>query len=129
MNTRFHTGMKWTPRILAIVFILFLALFALDVFGAYNTIWETAVALFMHLIPNFLLLIALGIAWRWPTAGGSLFILLGIVSIFAFDTTRMISTLLIVTVPPIVIGVLFILYGLLLEQETISGETRSRAAA
>ncbi len=129
MNTRREQWLKWTPRILAIVFILFLALFALDVFGMYNTIWETTVALFMHLIPNFLLLIALIIAWRWPVPGGSLFILLGIASIFAFDTTRMISTLLMITLPPVVIGVLFIVYGLLHEQAQLSGETRSRAAA
>lgn len=68
----------WTPRVLTILFTAFLALFALDVFGEDYTFWETLVALFMHLIPNFLLIILLVIAWKWERVGGVLFIGLGL---------------------------------------------------
>ena len=55
----------WTPRVLTIAFILFLGLFALDVFGEGYGFWGTLVALLMHLIPNFVVLAVLIIAWRW----------------------------------------------------------------
>ena len=46
----------WLPRILAILYILFIALFALDVFGAGYSPLETVIALFMHLVPNYILI-------------------------------------------------------------------------
>ena len=69
--------LTWTPRVLAILFALFISLFALDVFGEGYTFWETLWALLMHLVPTFLVLIALTIAWRWAWLGGILFLALG----------------------------------------------------
>lgn len=74
----------WTPRVLVILFTAFISLFALDVFAEGYTFWETLVALFMHLIPTFLLIIALVVAWRWERVGGLLFIGLGILFLFWF---------------------------------------------
>ena len=54
----------WTPRILGILFALFLSMFALDVFGEGYGFWGTLLALFMHLIPVYVLLIGLALAWR-----------------------------------------------------------------
>ena len=54
----------WTPRILCILFAVFVSLFALDVFGEGYDFWETIVALVMHLIPTGIILISLAIAWR-----------------------------------------------------------------
>ena len=54
--------LKWTPRVLTILFILFMAIFALDVFGEYS-FPLILVALFMHLIPNFILIGVLLVAW------------------------------------------------------------------
>lgn len=98
----------WLPRILAVLFILFISLFALDVFSEYQTIAEIALALFMHLIPSFLLIIATVIAWRWRFMGGILFVLLGTVSIFFFNSYEHILTFLLVSLPPILLGLLFI---------------------
>jgi hypothetical protein len=64
----------WTPRILGILFALFLSIFALDVFGAGYGFWGTLLALFMHLIPVFVLLIGLALAWRWEWVGALMFI-------------------------------------------------------
>jgi hypothetical protein len=55
----------WTPRILGILFALFVSIFALDVFGAGYGFWETILALLIHLVPVSILLIGLAIAWRW----------------------------------------------------------------
>jgi hypothetical protein len=63
----------WTPRVLTILFILFLALFALDVFGEGYGFWETVLALFMHLIPNMVLTVILVLAWRREWIGAVAF--------------------------------------------------------
>ena len=61
--------LRWTPRVLAILFIAFIALFALDVFDAGYNLWETIVGLFMHLLPNLALLAVVILAWRRPWVG------------------------------------------------------------
>ena len=63
----------WTPRALSILFIAFLSLFALDVFGEHLGVWQTALALTMHLIPSFVLIAALVLAWRWEWIGAALY--------------------------------------------------------
>ncbi|MFH1211551.1 MAG: hypothetical protein V1659_01330 [Candidatus Woesearchaeota archaeon] len=68
----------WTPRILAIVFLLFLALFSLDVFEGNYGFWGTLLALFMHNIPVFVLAIVLWASWKREWIGGVVFILAGL---------------------------------------------------
>ena len=68
----------WAPRILAIAFAGFLSLFAADVFGEGHGFWQTVLALLIHLIPTWLVLIVLAIAWRWQRIGAALFIILGL---------------------------------------------------
>src|SRR3974390_3392185 len=63
----------WTPRVLSLAFIAFLSLFALDVFGEHLGFWRTIVALCRHLIPSFVLLAALVLAWRWEWIGAVLY--------------------------------------------------------
>ncbi|MBK8900528.1 MAG: hypothetical protein IPM53_05050 [Anaerolineaceae bacterium] len=76
MNMNGKRILYWLPRVLSIVFALFISLFALDVFGEGYSFWETVLALLMHLIPTFLVLIALIIAWRWERVGALLFVVL-----------------------------------------------------
>jgi hypothetical protein len=59
----------WTPRVLGVLFAGFLSLFALDVFGAGYSVWETVAALLIHLIPTAVLLVVLALSWRWPWVG------------------------------------------------------------
>ena len=63
----------WTPRALSILFIAFLSLFALDVFGEHLGLWRTVLALTMHLIPSFVLIAVLVLAWRWEWIGAALY--------------------------------------------------------
>ncbi len=67
----------WTPRILAILFAIFVSLFALDVFGEGYGFWKTSEALLMHLIPTGILVVVLLLAWRWEWIGAVAFIALG----------------------------------------------------
>ena len=53
-------------RIVAVLGICFISLFAFDVFEAGRPPAEIAVGLFMHLLPSFGLIAVLAVAWRWP---------------------------------------------------------------
>lgn len=77
----------WAPRILAILFILFLAMFSLDIFEGNYGFWGRVLGLFMHNIPALILLIVLIISWKHEIVGGIAFILAGLLYI-AFAITR-----------------------------------------
>lgn len=68
----------WTARVLAIAGILFISMFALDVFVPGEPWHRVAIALFMHLLPSFVLLAILVIAWRVEWLGGAIFVLAGL---------------------------------------------------
>jgi hypothetical protein len=68
----------WLPRVLAIGFIVFISLFALDVFGKGYNFQETLAALIVHLLPTFVLILILIVAWRWEWIGTVLFSLAGV---------------------------------------------------
>jgi hypothetical protein len=94
-----NTFIYWLPRVLSIVFILFISMFALDVFGEPQ--WF--LALLMHLIPSFILLIMTVVAWNHERLGGIIFIIAGF---FMLISSRFES--LILSLPAIAIGVLFV---------------------
>jgi len=73
MNQLSKRALFWTPRALSILFIAFLSLFALDVFDGHSGFWQTVLALTMHLIPSFVLIAALVLAWRWEWIGAALY--------------------------------------------------------
>ena len=108
----------WLPRILCIIAILFISVFALDAFQPELTVWQQIQAFAMHLIPSFILLLILIIAWKWELAGGIVFLIIGIgLSPLVFmHNYRMngsigMSLMIIATItfPFILVGVLFIL--------------------
>jgi hypothetical protein len=68
----------WLPRILCILAILFVSMFALDSFDPRLTIWQQIGGFIMHLIPSFILTLFLFVAWKWELAGGIIFALAGI---------------------------------------------------
>ena len=73
MNTSTKRVLFWTPRILCILLTIFLSMFALDVFSEDYGFWQTIVALLIHFIPTFIVVIALLIGWRWEWIGSVLF--------------------------------------------------------
>jgi hypothetical protein len=88
----------WLPRILSVLFILFISLFALDAFD--DPQWYIAFPI--HLIPTFILLFLTLIAWKRPKFGGLVFCLFGLLSYFIFHT-------LILTLPVLFIGIFYFL--------------------
>ncbi len=78
MNTSIKRVLFWTPRVLCILFAMFLSLFALDVFSEGYGFGETILALLIHLVPVYILVIVLVIAWRWEWVGAILFTALAV---------------------------------------------------
>ena len=79
MRKKINKFIFYTPRILSIIFILFLTMFSLDIFDGTSGFWNIALGLFMHNIPSIILLIILFISWKHEIVGGIAFILAGLV--------------------------------------------------
>ncbi len=109
--------LHWTPRIICILVILLISLFAFDSFVPSLSFWQQIGAFHIHLIPSFVLLAFLIIAWKWELIGGIIFTIIGIAfSPFIFlHNFRMnhsfwmsIGIIMMITVPFIIVGILFI---------------------
>jgi hypothetical protein len=74
MNPILKKILYWTPRVASILFVLFISLFALDVFDTGAGFWETLLALVIHLVPSFILIVALILAWKLEWIGALLYI-------------------------------------------------------
>lgn len=59
----------WTPRILCAGMAIFLSLFALDSFHEGKGIWAGVGAFLVHLVPTYIVLGVLALAWRRPWLG------------------------------------------------------------
>ncbi|MBN1618611.1 hypothetical protein JW887_04725 [Candidatus Dojkabacteria bacterium] len=82
MKSTVSKGLYWTPRILSILFLVFLFLMSLDVFDAELSLWEIVRAFFIHNIPAIVLLIILVISWKYEVVGAVAFFLAGLLYIF-----------------------------------------------
>lgn len=83
-------GLYWTPRLLSILFICFIAMFSLDVFSPGMSFGEIMLALLMHNIPTLVLVVILIISWNYEIVGGICFILAGMLYI-VFALSQQIS--------------------------------------
>jgi hypothetical protein len=111
MNQSFAKIIYWSPRGLGILVVLFVSIFALDVFGEGYSFLETIAALAMHLIPSFVILLVLGIAWRRAWIGGFLFVALGVLYITLFWEPSNLPAYLLISGPLFLVGILFLLDG------------------
>ena len=108
----------WLPRIICILAILFVSMFAFDSFTPELTIWQQLGAFMMHLIPSFVLLAFLLVAWKWELIGGIIFTLIGVglsPFIFLLNHNRnhftvgaSIGVVLAINLPFVIVGILFI---------------------
>jgi hypothetical protein len=106
MTKTWPHNLLWLARILGILFALFLSLFAFDVFEMEGSIWEKIGGFLIHLVPTYLVLIAVAIGWRWPWMGGLLFFALGALYLVVAPVNW--SAYALITGPAALIGVLFL---------------------
>jgi hypothetical protein len=111
---KFH----WIPRILSILAILFISLFAADSFDTNLTWWQQVSGFILHLVPSFILALVLIIAWNKELLGGIIFIVIGFIFtpiVFSMNYRGnhsigiSLSVIAAVTFPFIVVGVLFLI--------------------
>jgi hypothetical protein len=88
----------WTPRILTMLFILLLSLLSLDVVGVGYSFGETLIAFLMHMIPTFIVAIALALAWRRAWLGAMLFGLLTALALVFFGIESWIIALILLVI-------------------------------
>ena len=108
----------WVPRILCVLAILFISMFALDAFEPGLPLSQQILGFLMHMIPSFALLLALVIAWKWEYIGGIIFTIIGLATspfIYSLNYNRSHSAgtsmmiVCIVCLPFFIVGILFIL--------------------
>jgi hypothetical protein len=93
-------------------------MFAADAFAPGLTIWQQLGEFVMHLIPSFILLALLIVAWKWELAGGIIFAVIGLaLSPFVYmhnyamnhSVGMSLGIIAMITLPFFVVGVLFII--------------------
>ncbi len=108
----------WLPRILCILAILFISILAADAFKPGITIWQQLSGFLMQLIPSFILVALLILAWKWERIGGIIFMVIGLaLSPFIFihnynmnhSVGMSLGIIMLITFPFVVVGILFII--------------------
>ena len=103
----------WIPRIVSIVFLLFLTLFSFDVISPGLGFWQIVLGMLMHNIPVFILAIVLWISWKYEIVGGIAFIIAGIAYLISVAMRQpwyiVLSWSMIIAGPAFVIGILFLM--------------------
>lgn len=98
----------WSPRILGILFAIFISLFALDVFGEGYGFWDTLLALAMHMIPTLIAVLALVVAWRWARVGAIVYIALAALYLMMSHGESFV-----LSIPLFLLGILFLVQWIL----------------
>lgn len=84
LDRRLAGWVYWAPRVAGIVIILFISLFALDVFTPGVPLGEVLFGLLMHLIPSIVLAVILALAWKWEWIGFWFFLLAALLFLLTF---------------------------------------------
>lgn len=98
----------WAPRILSLLFVLFLSLFSLDVFGEYTGL-TVILPLLIHLIPSFILLAGVIFAWKHDLVGAIIFIGFALIYILMVGFNRPWSWYAGISGPTAIVGFLYFL--------------------
>lgn len=92
----------WTPRILGILYVAFIALFAFA---------EPIISanFLIQIIPSAVIALLLFFSWKHEKYGGIIFLALALIFTFYFKTYQTIEAFTLLALPLYIIGILFIL--------------------
>ena len=96
----------WIPRILSLVFIGFLSIFALDVFSSYQGI-HIVFPLIMHLLPEMILLGFTLFVWKFDLYEAGVFLAFGLLYIVSVGLKANWTWYVFVSGPALLISFLF----------------------
>ena len=97
----------WAPRVLGLAVAGFLSLFALDVFSEGGNLRGLLLGFVIHLIPTWILLATVVLAWRRPWIGGVVFV--GLAAAYALTTLGRPDWILVISGPLLLVGLLYFL--------------------
>jgi len=124
---------RWMARVLCVLALAFISLFALDVFSEGAGLGQKIVAFLLHMIPSFVLIIALIIAWKHELVGGILITLIGLTgSTYVYSlnygrshsVSRGLQTAAMIGAPFVIVGLLFMISYFLHRPKTLTAQTR-----
>jgi len=129
MTSLYRRTLFWAPRVLSIAYIAFLSMFALDVFGEKQGFWGTLLALTMHLIPTFVLIAGLLLAWRWEWIGATLYAAAGMLYVmWVLWVPRPLSAAIKLTWIVTIAGPVFVIAALFLANWLKHGELHAKSS-
>jgi glucose-6-phosphate-specific signal transduction histidine kinase len=99
------TLLLWGPRFAGILMAAFLSLFALDAFDG-RPLVDTLPAFAIHLIPSFLVLAVVAIAWKFEWVGAVVF--MGLAVAYAVMVRWRIDWIAAISGPLVIVAVLFL---------------------
>jgi hypothetical protein len=108
VNPRLAKIIHWAPRVAAILIILFVGLFSLDVFGTGAPPLEVLGGFIIHNIPSIAMLVLLIFAWKRPVVGFVAFLIAAaLFTIFFVRDIYALSNLLLFVLPILLVAFLF----------------------
>lgn len=107
MRPQIKKAIFWTPRLLTILFSIFISVFAMDSFAEGGGFQKTLIAFMIHLIPTAIIVTILILSWKREWIGGVIFLLLGVA--YAVVAVSHPQWILIISGPLVVISVLFLI--------------------
>ena len=116
MSPRTKRALFWAPRVLCLGLAVFVSIFALDVFGEGQGFWQTVLALLLHLVPTYIVVIALVVAWRWEWVGAMLFTGMAVLYLVLFWGRFHWTAYLAISGPLFLAGLLFLVNWLYREE-------------
>lgn len=108
----------WLPRIICILAILFVSMFAMDSFSPDLTVGQQIVGFLIHLIPSFIMIVILVVAWKWERVGGIILLIISLIfSVFVFlinyrrihSVAGSLGIVAVICFPFVISGILFLM--------------------
>ena len=111
MNRKTSRLLYWAPRLLSVLFVLHISLFAFEAFMLHLSFWRALLTFAWYLIPAAILAVLVALAWLRPWIGGAGFTAIGFLYAWylssRFGRFRW-DYMAISGVPAFLIGVLFL---------------------
>jgi len=104
------------PRILGILFILFISIFAFDVFEEEGEILSMVLAFLIHLIPSYILIVTLLLAWRFELPGAIIYLGLSLLYVAVTKGRQHWGAYLSISGTSLLIGILFLLDWIIIKK-------------
>jgi hypothetical protein len=99
----------WAPRVFCLLYAVFFSLFALDAFDEAHGFWKTVLAIFIHLVPTWIVLGILALSWRWEWTSALLSGCVGVWYVISTSGRMHWSAYVLISGPLFLVGSLFLI--------------------